>query len=147
LDATIQEMPTNGAIAVETLADLMDAISSIVIIGMADEPRAAIRHLSFTRFWADRLAELSDRQPSEISLALLLRLDPCELARCLAPAWSPGSEADFRRGIVLLQQHARAFARGNQEHHSTIPRPMRAASTRSAPEQGAVDPAGPTLRE
>ena len=142
MNDTIQEIPTYGAIAVQTLADLMDAITSIVSIGMAGDPRAAIRHLSFTRFWADRLAELGDRQPSEISLALLLRLDPCEVARFLAPAWSLGSEADFRRGIELLQRHARAFAHDNLLHHSTNRGPMRAASTRSTPERENVNPAG-----
>jgi hypothetical protein len=76
LNETTQEIPTYGAIAVETLADLMDAITSIVSIGMAGDSRAAIRHLSFTRFWADRLAELGDRQPSEISLAHRCGADP-----------------------------------------------------------------------
>lgn len=120
MNETIQEIPTYGAIAVETLAELMDAIESIVTIGMSGDARATIRHLSFTRFWADRLAELGDRQPSEFSLALLLRIDSCEVARCLPPAWSPGSEVDFRRGIELLQRHARAFARENLQHHPTV---------------------------
>src|SRR5271165_3973180 len=75
LNETTTETPTYGALEVQTLEDLMDAITSIVTIGMAGEPRGAIRHLSFTRFWADRLAELADRQPSGISLELLLRID------------------------------------------------------------------------
>jgi hypothetical protein len=120
LNETIQESPTYGAIAVETLAELMDAIESIVTIGMSGDPRTTIRHLSFTRFWADRLAELGDRQLSEFSLALLLRIDPRDVVRGLAPTWSLSSEADCRRGIELLQQHARAFARENLLHHPTI---------------------------
>ena len=111
MNETIQEIPVYGAIAVETVADLMDAITSIVTIGMSGDPRATIRHLSFTRFWADRLAALADREPNGISLGLLLRIDAREVARMLGPAWSPSSEADFRRGIELLQHHARAFAR------------------------------------
>ena len=83
---TTAEIPTHGALEVQTLEDLMDAITSIVTIGMAGVPRAAIRHLSFTRFWADRLAELADRQASAISLELLLRIDPREVARGLASA-------------------------------------------------------------
>ena len=132
--------------AVETLEDLMNAITSIVTIGMSGDPRATVRHLSFTRFWADRLAALADRQPNGVPLGILLRIDAREVARELAPEWSLGSEADFRRGIELLQQHARAFARENLLHQPTHPRPMRAASTRSASEQNAVDPAGPTLK-
>lgn len=143
MNETDQEIPTYGAIAVETLADLMDAITSIVRIGMAGEPRAAIRHLSFTRFWADRLAELGDRQPSEMSLALLLQIDPREVARCLAPAWSLGSEADFQRGIELLQRHAQAFAREDLLHSPTNLGPMRNAPTSSIPKEEGIDPEGP----
>jgi hypothetical protein len=146
LNETIQEIPTYGAMAVETLEDLMNAITSIVTIGMSGDPRTTVRHLSFTRFWADRLAALADRQPNGVPLGILLRIDAREVARELAPEWSLCSEADFRRGIELLQQHARAFARENLLHQPTHPRPMRAASTRSASEQNAVDPAGPTLK-
>lgn len=111
MNETTAENPTYGALKIQTLEDLMDAITSIVRIGMAGEPRAAIRHLSFTRFWADRFAELEQRDLSEISLELLLWVDPREAARGLAPAWSLLSEAECRRAIELLQQHARAFAR------------------------------------
>ncbi|MGA2730854.1 MAG: hypothetical protein ABSE96_23840 [Terracidiphilus sp.] len=141
------EVPKYGAMEVETLADLMDAITSIVTIGMSGDPGATVRHLSFTRFWADRLAALADREPNGVPFGVLLRIDAGEVARELAPEWSLSSEADFRRGIELLQQHARAFARENLLHHPTIPRPMRAASTRSAPEEDAVDPAGPTVKK
>lgn len=147
MNETTAEIPTYGAIEVQTLEDLMDAITSIVTIGMAGDPRSAIRHLLFTRFWADRLAELADRQPSGISLALLLRIDPHEVARDLAPAWSLPSEADCRRGIELLQHHARAFARENQRLIPTRPRPMSAASMRSAPQPDLADPPGPTPKE
>ena len=37
LNATTKEVPTYGAMAVETLEDLMDAITSIVTIGMSGE--------------------------------------------------------------------------------------------------------------
>jgi hypothetical protein len=133
--------------AVETLEDLMDAITSIVTIGMSGDPRTTVRHLSFTRFWADRLAALADREPNGVPFGILLRIDAREAARELAPEWSLCSEADFRRGIELLQQHARAFARENLLHHPTNPGPMRAASMRSVPELDRVDPAGPTLKE
>ena len=133
--------------AVETLADLMDAITSIVTINMSGDPRTAVRHLSFTRFWADRLAALADREPNGVPFGILLRIDAREVARELAPEWSLCSEADFRRGIELLQQHARAFERENLLHHPTNPGPMRAASMRSVPELDRVDPAGPTLKE
>lgn len=135
-----------GAMAITTLEELMDAITSIVTIGMSGDPRAAVRHLSFTRFWADRLAALADREPNGIPFGVLLRIDAREVARELAPEWSPSSEADFRRGIELLQQHARAFARDNRLHHPTNPGPMRAASTRSAPERDRVGPSGPTIQ-
>ena len=132
MNQTIEEIPTYVAKAVETLADLMDAITSIVTIGMSGDPRATVRHLSFTRFWADRLAALADRQPNGVPLGILLRIDAREVARELAPEWSLCSEADFRRGIELLQQHAQAFARENLLSVPTIPGPMRAAPTRSA---------------
>ena len=83
-----EEIPTYGAMAVETLADLMDAITSIVTIGMSGDPRATVRHLSFTRFWADRLAALADRQPNGVPFGILLRIDAREVARELAPEWS-----------------------------------------------------------
>jgi hypothetical protein len=143
LNETTEEIPTYGGLEVQTLEDLMDAITSIVTIGMAGEPRSVIRHLSFTRFWADRLAELAERQPSRISLALLLRIDPREVARGLAPAWSLPSEADCRRGIVLLQQHARAFARREQLFSPTRVRPTGAGLTTSVSQPDPVDPAGP----
>ena len=147
MNATTKEVPTYGAMAVETLEDLMDAITSIVTIGMSGDPRTTVRHLSFTRFWADRLAALADREPNGVPFGILLRIDAREAARELAPEWSLCSEADFRRGIELLQQHARAFARENLLHHPTNPGPMRAASMRSVPELDRVDPAGPTLKE
>jgi hypothetical protein len=134
LNEIIQEIPTYGAIAVETLADLMDAITSIVTIGMSGDPRATVRHLSFTRFWAYRLAALADREPNGVPFGVLLRIDAGEVARELAPEWSLHSEEDFRRGIQLLQQHARAFARDNPPYQATNPGPSRAASTRSAAE-------------
>jgi len=140
LNETTKEVPIYGAMAVETLADLMDAITSIVTINMSGDPRTAVRHLSFTRFWADRLAALADREPNGVPFGILLRIDAREVARELAPEWSLCSEADFRRGIELLQQHARAFARENLLYHPTNPRPTKAASTRSAPEQDAADP-------
>ena len=149
MNTTIKEaeVPTYGAMAVETLADLMDAITSIVTINMSGDPRTAVRHLSFTRFWADRLAALADREPNGVPFGILLRIDAREVARELAPEWSLGSEADFRRGIELLQQHARAFARENLLHHPTSLGPMRAAPVRSIAELDRVDPAGPTLKE
>ncbi len=147
LNETTPEIPTYGAIAIQSVEDLMDAITSIVTIGTAGDPRTAIRHLSFTRFWADRLAALADRDPNGICLAVPLRIDVREVARELAPAWSLSSEADFRRGIELLQQHARAFARQDLLYHPTNPGPTRAASTKSAPELDAIRPAGPTPKE
>ena len=62
------ETPTYGALEVQTLEDLMDAIASIVSIGMAGDPRATVRHLSFTRFCADRLAALVDREPNGVRM-------------------------------------------------------------------------------
>jgi hypothetical protein len=47
----------------------MDAIVWIVTIGMSGGPRATVRHLSFTRFWADRLAALADRNRTGSHLA------------------------------------------------------------------------------
>ena len=147
MNTTTKEVPTYGAMAVETLADLMDAITSIVTINMSGDPRTAVRHLSFTRFWADRLAALADREPNGVPFGILLRIDAREVARELAPEWSLCSEADFRRGIELLQQHARAFARENLLHRPTNPGPMRAPSMRSALELDRVDSAGPTLKK
>jgi hypothetical protein len=72
--------------AVETLEDLMNAITSIVTIGMSGDPRTTVRHLSFTRFWADRLAALADRQPNGVPLGILLRIDAREVARDQPPS-------------------------------------------------------------
>ena len=105
MNETHTEIPTYGGLEVQTLEDLMDAIASIVTIGMSGGPRATVRHLSFTRVWADRLAALADREPNRIPFGVLLRIDAREVARELAPRWSLSSEADFRRGIELLQQH------------------------------------------
>jgi hypothetical protein len=71
--------------AVETLEDLMNAVTSIVTIGMSGDPRATVRHLSFMRFWADRLAALADREPKGIPFGVVLRIDAREVARELAP--------------------------------------------------------------
>jgi hypothetical protein len=81
LNATTKEVPTYGAMAVETLEDLMDAITSIVTIGMSGDPRTTVRHLSFTRFWADRLAALADREPNGVPFGILLRIDAREELR------------------------------------------------------------------
>jgi hypothetical protein len=105
------EISTHGGLEVQTLEELMDAITSIVTIGIPEDPRAATRHLSFMRFWADRLAAIVDRQPSQISLAILLRIDARHVARDLAPTWNLSAEDDCTRAVELLQQHARAFAR------------------------------------
>ena len=140
------EVPKYGAMEVETLADLMDAITSIVTIGMSGTH--APRFVTFP----SRAFGPIGWQHSPIGNRTGSHLGSCSasmraMARELAPEWSLSSEAYFRRGIELLQQHARAFARENLLHHPTIPRPMRAASTRSAPEEDAVDPAGPTVKK
>lgn len=102
MNETITEI-SNGAIEVTTFDDLLDAITSIVTIGMSEDSRLAIRHLSFPRFCADRLAALADREPNGISLALLLRIDAGEVASMLGPTWSLCSEADVRRWSELEQ--------------------------------------------
>jgi hypothetical protein len=81
------------------------------------------------------------------SCGVLIRINAGEVARELAPEICLRTKASFRRGVEFLMWHARAFARENLLHYPTIPGPMRAASTRSAPEEDAVDPAGPTLKE
>ena len=123
------EVPSYGGHEVQTLEDLMDAIASIVTIGMPDGSLFAARHLSFTRFWADRLAELADRPASQVSLEVLLRIDAREVARSLAPAWNLSAEADCTRAVELLQQHARAFARRTAPlFHPSAPFPRAKAS-------------------
>jgi hypothetical protein len=118
LNETHTEIPTYGGLEVQTLEDLMDAIASIVTIGMSGGPRATVRHLSFTRVWADRLAALADREPNRIPFGVLLRIDTREVARELAPRWSLSSEADFRRGIELFSSTARENRCSRKSAHS-----------------------------